>query len=86
MTKNDLVKNLGVVANSGTSKFLDAVKDGTADIDQIGQFGVGFYSAFWWQIEFVWLQSIQMIQYSMYGRVRMGKLISIFTMILVETL
>ena len=46
MSKNDLVKNLGVVANSGTSKFLDAMKDGTADIDQIGQFGVGFYSAF----------------------------------------
>jgi len=46
MTKKDLVSNLGVVANSGTSKFLDAMKEGTADIDQIGQFGVGFYSAF----------------------------------------
>merc|ERR1719203_2682520 len=46
MTEKDLSNNLGVVANSGTSKFLDAVKDGTADIEQIGQFGVGFYSAF----------------------------------------
>ena len=34
--------NLGVVANSGSSNFLESVKDGTAGIDRIGQFGVGF--------------------------------------------
>ena len=38
----ELVKFLGVVANSGTSKFLDTMKDGTADVSQIVQFGVGF--------------------------------------------
>lgn len=48
MTKSDLVTNLGTVARSGTSNFLNAVKetDATNAMNMIGQFGVGFYSVF----------------------------------------
>lgn len=47
MNHDDLVKNLGTIANSGTQKFLQSLKDNSkTNLNLIGQFGVGFYSAF----------------------------------------
>ena len=48
MSKDDLIKNLGTIAHSGSKEFLNKIKEAKEknELDIIGQFGVGFYSAF----------------------------------------
>ena len=47
MTREEIVENLGTIAQSGARKFIEASNDKSVDFSQvIGQFGVGFYSAF----------------------------------------
>ena len=46
MTQDEVMENIGTIANSGTRKYLESLdKNQTQDSNLIGQFGVGFYSA-----------------------------------------
>ena len=56
MTRDELVENLGTIADSGAKTFVQAAQNTERSLDEIiGQFGVGFYSAFMVQIPSGWI-------------------------------
>jgi len=55
MTRDDLVNNLGTVASSGTTRFMEQMQDKPESSDLIGQFGVGFYSVWEFFLFFLFL-------------------------------
>lgn len=46
MNRQEMIDNLGTIAKSGTKEFVDGIKEEEKNISQVGQFGIGFYSAF----------------------------------------
>jgi len=46
MSRQEMIDNLGTIAKSGTKEFVDGIKEEEKNISQVGQFGIGFYSAF----------------------------------------
>lgn len=46
MSRQEMIDNLGTIAKSGTKEFVEGIKEEEKNISQVGQFGIGFYSAF----------------------------------------
>ncbi len=46
MSRQEMIDNLGTIAKSGTKEFVDGIKEEEKNLSKVGQFGIGFYSAF----------------------------------------